>query len=218
MHLTPTIYAVGFVQNTMTTGLIVYRIWRQDRQSRGIISSSLKLIVIVRIIVESASIYLLNILILIILYALNSTGQLLALESIVPVCGEFRHVNVLNNYQIFMLHPGCQGIVFTLITVRLSLHTSTALATTQHPGTQIQFASFPGMAIDSTGCVTTTSSSTDSSEQVGRIDGHASVSGDWGHVNEAKDNASDSADVPSEDVLGDGKLEMECDTLSGVAA
>jgi hypothetical protein len=127
-------------------------------------------------------------LILIILCALNSTGQLLALESIVLVCGEFRHVNVLNNYQIFMLHLMCQGIVFTLITVRLSLHTSTASATTQHPGTQIQFASFPGMAIDATGCSMTTSSA-NFSEQVGRIDGHASVSGDWGHVDEAKDNA-----------------------------
>ena len=107
VHWSDTVYAVGFVQNMMTTGLIIYRIWRQDRKSRDIISrsSSLRLIIVVRIIVESASIYLLNLLILIILYALKSNGQLLALEAVAPVCGEFRHANVFTNYPIFMLYP-----------------------------------------------------------------------------------------------------------------
>jgi hypothetical protein len=90
----------------MTTGLIAYRIWQQDRKSQGLVPSSLSLIVVLRIIVESASIYVLNVLILIILYALDSNGQFVAQEAIVPVCGESRHTNAFDNYQILMLHPG----------------------------------------------------------------------------------------------------------------
>jgi len=88
VHWIDTIYALAFVQNTMTTGLIAYRIWQQDRRSQGLVSSSLSLIVLIRIIVESALVYVLNLLLLIILYALNSNGQFLAEEAIVPVCGE----------------------------------------------------------------------------------------------------------------------------------
>jgi hypothetical protein len=55
-------------------------------------SSSHRLIFLVRIIVESASIYVLNVLIIIILYALNSDGQYVALEAIVPVCGDLENV------------------------------------------------------------------------------------------------------------------------------
>jgi len=91
-----TIYALAFVQNTMTTGLIAYRILQQDRKSRGIITSSYKLIVLVRIIVESASIYVLNVLILIILYAIGSNGQYVAQEALVPVCGEFCHAKFIH--------------------------------------------------------------------------------------------------------------------------
>jgi hypothetical protein len=90
-----TIYALAFAQNAMTTGLIVYRIWRQDRQSKVLLSSSSRLTVITRIIVESASIYLFNILIVIIFYAFNSNGQYIAEEALVPVCGECCHVQQL---------------------------------------------------------------------------------------------------------------------------
>jgi hypothetical protein len=92
------IYTINFIQNMMTTCLIVYRIWQQDRKSRNIISSSFRLAVILRIIVESASLYLLNILILIILYACNSNGQFVAQAALVPVCGEFRPTNTFDNY------------------------------------------------------------------------------------------------------------------------
>ncbi|KAF8556495.1 hypothetical protein OG21DRAFT_615171 [Imleria badia] len=130
----------------MTTCLIVYRIWQQDRMSRSIISSSFRLAIVMRIIVESASLYLFNVLILIILYACNSNGQFVAQEALVPVCGELRHTNMFDNYQILMLFPICQGIAFALITVRLSLHTSTSVETTQNPGTKIEFTTMPGTA------------------------------------------------------------------------
>jgi hypothetical protein len=86
-----TIYALAFVQNIMTTGLLAYRIWQQHRKSQGVVASAISLIPLVRIIIESASIYLLNLLILIILYALDSNGQFIAQEAIVPVCGKFYH-------------------------------------------------------------------------------------------------------------------------------
>ena len=97
VHWIDTIYALAFAQNAMTTGLIVYRIWRQDQQSKVLLSSSFRLIIIVRIIVESASIYLLNILIVIIFYAFNSNGQDIAQEAIVPVCGKYCHIQQLPN-------------------------------------------------------------------------------------------------------------------------
>lgn len=84
-----TIYALAFVQNTMTTGLIAYRIWRQDKESRGLVGHSLSLMYLVRIIIESASIYVINVLILIILYAIHSNGQYVAQEAIVPTVGKF---------------------------------------------------------------------------------------------------------------------------------
>jgi hypothetical protein len=116
----------------------------------------------------------------------------------------------------------CQGIVFTLITVRLSLHTSTTVATTVHPGTQIIFAGFPIATIDTTaGFTTTTDQSTlaDSARRAVRIDRHAFVSDDWGRTGEPDDNGSDSKDdIPLEDVLRDEKVNMERDVLPGTAA
>jgi hypothetical protein len=222
VHWMDTIYALAFVQNTMTTGLIAYRIWQQDRRSQGLVSSSLSLIVLIRIIVESALVYVLNVLILIILYALNSNGQNIAEEAIVPVCGEFHRADVLSNYQTFMHISICQGIVFTLITVRLSLHTSAAVTTTVHPGTQIKFAGFPIATIDTTaGFTTTTDQSTlaDSSKRAVRIDRHVFVSDDWGRGGEQDDNGSDSKDdIPLEDVLRDEKVNMDHDVLPGTAA
>ena len=100
VHWMNALYALAFAQNLITTGLIVYRIWRQDRQSKVLLSSSCRLIVVVRIIVESASIYLLNILVLIIFYAFNSNGQDIAEEAIVPVCGECLSVQQLPNIYV----------------------------------------------------------------------------------------------------------------------
>jgi hypothetical protein len=222
VHWMDTIYALAFVQNTMTTGLIAYRIWQQDRRSQGLVPSSLSLIVLIRIIVESALVYVLNVLILIILYALNSNGQFVAQEAIVPVCGEFHHASVFSNYQTFMHISVCQGIVFTLITVRLSLHTSTTVATTVHPGTQIKFAGFPIVTMDTTAGFTTTTDQSilaDSSRRGVRIDRHAFVSNDWGRRGDSNDNSSVSKDeILLEDVLRDEKVNMEHDVLPGTAA
>jgi len=184
-----TIYSLAFVQNTMTTGLIAYRIWVQDRKSQGVVSSSLHLITLIRIIVESASIYVLNVLILIILYALNSNGQFVAQEAIVPVC----------------------GIVFTLITVRLAMHTSRTLMTTQHQGTKIRFASFSGINPPTTADHSTTLNS----NHPVCVD---VVHDNWGSTGEPEDSGSESKyDVPLEDMLGDEKVNSEQSIIPGTA-
>ena len=124
-----------------------------------------------------------------------------------------------NNYQIFMLCPTCQGIVFTLITVRLSLHTSTSDPTTQHPGTQLKFVSTPGMTTDR-GFATTIDQSTctDFSKQAVSVDAHSFVSDGCGDVGVSEDNLSDSIDdTLLEYVLRDENVEMERDTLPGTA-
>ncbi|KAF9030979.1 hypothetical protein BDZ89DRAFT_949212 [Hymenopellis radicata] len=117
VHWMNTIYGTAFVQNFMTTSLIAYRIWRQDRasaiagvHSQG--SGTSSLIPIVRIIVESAALYMMQLIILIILYARNHNAQFIIQESLVPTI----------------------GIVFTLISVRISLRSSRLLkATTVRP-------------------------------------------------------------------------------------
>jgi hypothetical protein len=122
------------------------------------------------------------------------------------------------NYQIFMLCPACQGIVFTLITVRLSLHTSTSDPTTQHPGTQLKFASTPSMITDKDFVTTIDQSTcTDFSKQVVSVDAH-SESFVSDNVGGSEDNLSDSIDdTPLEYVLRDEKVEMEPDSLPGTA-
>jgi hypothetical protein len=106
--------------------------------------------------------------------------------------------NLFINYQTFMLHSVSQGIVFTLITVRLSLHASTSM-TTQHPTTRMKFAGFPGTATNTTGGFITTidqSTDADSLKQAGLID----------DIPGSRDG------VPLDNFLGDEKVEMESDT------
>ncbi|KAF7968814.1 hypothetical protein HWV62_29248 [Athelia sp. TMB] len=151
VHWMNTIYALAFVQNTLTTGLIAYRIYAQDRLSRGLVASSqVGLVELIRIMVESAGVYVLNVLILIILYAVNSNGQYIAQDAIVPVC----------------------GIVFTLITVRLAMATAPTLQTTRRDQTTIQFGA------RATG--TTHTHTTSATDQSARAEWAEDASGKYG--------------------------------------
>ncbi|KZT30083.1 hypothetical protein NEOLEDRAFT_1174421 [Neolentinus lepideus HHB14362 ss-1] len=121
VHWMNTIYALAFVQNTMTTALIAYRIWTQDLETRRALrlTSSMRkggqsLLPVVRVIVESAMIYVMEVLVLIILYALNHNGQYVVQEAIVPT-----HLQT--------------GIVFTLITVRIAMRSSRSMRPTTSP-------------------------------------------------------------------------------------
>ena len=126
-----TIYALALVQNTWTTGLIAWRIWRQDRASAVIGLSSAtsrsSLIPIVRIVIESAAIYVLELIVLIILYALNHNAQFVLQEAVVPTVGMLNGIR-FRDFPLLMM--SIQGIVFTLMTVRLAMRSSKTLMTT----------------------------------------------------------------------------------------
>ena len=123
VHWMDTIYALAFVQNIMTTGLLAYRIWQQHRKSQGVVASAISLIPLVRIIIESASIYLLNLLILIILYALDSNGQFIAQEAIVPVCGKFyyavprlQNFHIMSGFLRYCIHANHSSVGYAFLT------------------------------------------------------------------------------------------------------
>ncbi|KAF9004534.1 hypothetical protein BDQ17DRAFT_1304591 [Cyathus striatus] len=86
-----TIYPFAFVQNVMTTGMIALKIWRQHRASNAFgvvdITSRLSLINIMRVVVESAMIYTVQLLILIILYPLHHNAQFIVQSAVVPSIG-----------------------------------------------------------------------------------------------------------------------------------
>lgn len=116
-----TIYALAFVQNVMTTGLIAWRIWRQEKESVNVgihsADSRSSLLPIVRIIIESAMIYVVELLVLIILYALKHNAQFVVQEAVVPTVGKCLNSDLLlrstERYSFL-------GIVFTLMTIRIS--------------------------------------------------------------------------------------------------
>jgi len=85
------VYPLAFVQNVMTTSLIAWKIWTQYRVSSasGVVdrSSRLSLIQILRIVVESAMIYPLQLLVLIILYFRFDTSQVIFQSAVVPSIG-----------------------------------------------------------------------------------------------------------------------------------
>ncbi|KAF9479179.1 hypothetical protein BDN70DRAFT_879040 [Pholiota conissans] len=89
-HWLGTVYPFAFAQNTITTGMIAFKIWRQHRRSRdsGVVNvSHLNLLAIMRIIIESAMIYTLQLLILIVLFPLEEFGQLIIQNTVIPSIG-----------------------------------------------------------------------------------------------------------------------------------
>ncbi|KAF8154741.1 hypothetical protein B0H34DRAFT_535864 [Crassisporium funariophilum] len=103
-----TVYPFAFAQNTITTGMIAFKIWRQHRASvtLGVAQHSpLDLLGIMRIIVESAMIYTFELLVLIILYPLGSNAQFIVQSAVIPSI----------------------GIVFVLIAIRVHFSRSRSL-------------------------------------------------------------------------------------------
>ncbi|KAF5328405.1 hypothetical protein D9619_013301 [Psilocybe cf. subviscida] len=91
MRIFDCIYPLAFVQNFMTTSLIIVKIFLQHRTSReaGIVQlgSTLSLMRVVRIVVESAAIYTIELLVLIILYFRNDNAQYVVQAAINPSIG-----------------------------------------------------------------------------------------------------------------------------------
>ncbi|TFK19922.1 hypothetical protein FA15DRAFT_600618, partial [Coprinopsis marcescibilis] len=84
------VYPGHLAQNIITTGLIAWKLWMQHMRSRRIglrVSSSITLMTVARIIVESAMIYTLQMVSLVILYFLKHPALILPQEAIVPSTG-----------------------------------------------------------------------------------------------------------------------------------
>ncbi|KAF8889020.1 hypothetical protein BD779DRAFT_1521538 [Infundibulicybe gibba] len=100
------IYILVFIQDMMTTGLIAWNIWSHQQQVDGFLAFTVprsSLTGIVRIMVESAAIYLVELFLLIVLLLIKHPASTILHMAIVPTA----------------------GIVFTLITVRISIKAST---------------------------------------------------------------------------------------------
>lgn len=85
-------------QNSLTTALIVLKIYKQHQvsTSHGIVdrTSKLSLIRILRIIIESAMLYTIQLTILIILYYTNNNAKVIVQYAIVPSVGEWFHRSI----------------------------------------------------------------------------------------------------------------------------
>ncbi|KAF6750089.1 hypothetical protein DFP72DRAFT_1072704 [Ephemerocybe angulata] len=83
-------YPINFAQNILTTGLIAYRIWTHHLKSKkaGIHSEAgTSLVMVLRIIVESAMIWTIEMLLLIILYYRKSTSIDIVQHAMIPSIG-----------------------------------------------------------------------------------------------------------------------------------
>jgi hypothetical protein len=84
----------------------------------------MSLLPLMRIVIESAMIYVLAAILLLALYTQNNNFQYVVQESLVPIIGMSSEVSGFVHYK------GCVlGIVYTLITVRLAIRSSKTLAT-----------------------------------------------------------------------------------------
>lgn len=109
-----TMYPLVVAQNILTTGLIGFKIWQQHRLSAayGIVdrNSPLSLIRILRIIVESALIYTVQIIVYMILFYIQSPWGVVVQNMIVPSLGmppSILYKNLIDS--IFIIHFRFQG-------------------------------------------------------------------------------------------------------------
>lgn len=86
------IYPLLFVQNVITTGTLGWKIWTQSRSSaaNGVVdtSSRLSLSRVLRILVESAAIYTIQLFFLLILYPFRNDVQFILQAVMVPSIGQ----------------------------------------------------------------------------------------------------------------------------------
>lgn len=104
MDASRTLYPLAVAQNVLTTGLIVFKIWQQHRlsASHGIVDrgSPLSLLRILRIIIESAMIYTLQVIVYMILFFCQSPAQIILQNMMIPSLGEPPLLVV--NFEIFI--------------------------------------------------------------------------------------------------------------------
>lgn len=138
------IYPLALVQNVMTTSLIIFKILLQHRTSKqaGVVdvSSKLGLMRIVRIVVESAAVYTVQILILVILSIRRDNFQYVVQSAVTPSIGPYRVIHLywyftrweLTHSSIGFIYLSPTGITFVLLALRV--HTSRDDNTTSSRG------------------------------------------------------------------------------------
>lgn len=88
LHWMDTIYPVNFAQNVLTTGLIAFKIWRTHcaTSAAGVRcrGSNLKLIDVIRILVESVMLYTTQLLAIMVLYLRQHNAQFIVQYGIIP--------------------------------------------------------------------------------------------------------------------------------------
>ncbi|KAH6909990.1 hypothetical protein BKA70DRAFT_1102195 [Coprinopsis sp. MPI-PUGE-AT-0042] len=84
-------YPLNFTQNVLTTGLIAWKIWRQHRESTGAglidHGTAPTLMRVIRVIIESAALYTVQLFIIIILYFTGHPAQWVVQMSMFPSMG-----------------------------------------------------------------------------------------------------------------------------------
>ncbi|TFK20023.1 hypothetical protein FA15DRAFT_722304 [Coprinopsis marcescibilis] len=90
LHTFRATFPLQFVQNLLTTGLISWRLWIQHRRSQraGVMfTGGVSLLTIVRIVVESALIYTLEMLVMMVLFFIGHPAQIIFQHALVPTTG-----------------------------------------------------------------------------------------------------------------------------------
>jgi len=84
-----TFYVVAVVQNTITTSLMAYRLWITEKESANYRVGKGTFLPVMRILIESAALYLTAELILLVVYKTGSqsNAQYIMLDSITPIVG-----------------------------------------------------------------------------------------------------------------------------------
>ncbi|KAJ7439066.1 hypothetical protein B0H11DRAFT_2103248 [Mycena galericulata] len=111
-------YAIAVTQNIITTGLMSWRLWQGERRIGGHRLGESTLMPILRILIESAALYLFVEILLLATYAVNYNVQYIILESVTPIA----------------------GLTFSLITIRINLRSQKKIAnmTTVTDGSNVQ--------------------------------------------------------------------------------
>ncbi|KAJ7255836.1 hypothetical protein B0H12DRAFT_1113027 [Mycena haematopus] len=86
-HWITAFYSLAVTQNVITTGLMALRLWIIDRQSRRIRMGGSMFTPVLRILVESAALYLFVEILLLALYSVDYNAQYILLETITPTIG-----------------------------------------------------------------------------------------------------------------------------------
>ncbi|KAJ7135917.1 hypothetical protein C8R44DRAFT_769297 [Mycena epipterygia] len=99
-------YAIAVTQNIITTGLMSWRLWQGERRIGNHRLGESTLMPILRILVESAALYLLVEILLLATYAVDYNVQYIILETVTPIA----------------------GLTFSLITIRINLRSQRKIA------------------------------------------------------------------------------------------